>query len=101
MEKLKTQLPKNSRSLSENKLRQMIRKEIKVIKEEGLEDLDVQLPTQINRFLTKAIEAIKGYNLNRKKQTLLVAKMIDALALDKTELMMILNKIKRTGVLQK
>lgn len=100
MEKLKDQLPKKSINLSENKMRQIIRKEINIVNEE-LEDLNTALPVQITRFLDKAISAIKGYNLNRKKQTLVIAKMIDALGLDKNELMMILSKVKRAGVVQK
>lgn len=91
---------------NENILRAIIAEEIASFKSkqktnEELEDLNTALPVQITRFLDKAISAIKGYNLNRKKQTLVIAKMIDALGLDKNELMMILSKVKRAGVVQK
>jgi hypothetical protein len=40
-----------------------------VVKEE-LDDMDVSLPVSAERFLDRAIRALKGYNLNRKKETL-------------------------------
>lgn len=88
--KLKTLIAKPK--LKENKTK---------LKEEGLEDLETTLPIQVNRFLDKVISAIKGYNLNRKKEQLIVAKMIDALGMDKQELMLAVQKMKRKGILQK
>lgn len=71
------------------------------LKEEGLEDMDTTLPVQINRFLDKVVDAIKGYKLNRKKEQLIVAKIIDALGMDKQELMIAIQKIKKKGIVQK
>lgn len=71
------------------------------LKEEGLEDLDTTLPVQINRFLDKVVNAIKGYKLNRKKEQLIVAKIVDALGMDKQELMLAIQKIKKKGIVQK
>jgi len=55
------------------KLRNMIREEIKSIMAEkqgdgGLDKLDVKLPAQAQRFLDKAVTAIKGANLNRRNK---------------------------------
>lgn len=72
----------------------------KIVKEE-LEDLDAQLPAQMDRFLEKTINIIKGYNLPRKKEILVIAKVVDALGMDKSQLMMALGKIKKAGVLDK
>ena len=71
------------------------------IKEEGLEDLDTTLPVQVDRFLDKVVNAIKGYKLNRKKEQLIIAKIIDALGMDKQELMLAVQKLKKKGIVQK
>ena len=51
------------------------------------------------RFLDKTIATIKSYNLPKKKETLIIAKVIDALGMDKTQTMSALQKIKKAGVL--
>ncbi|SVB38493.1 uncharacterized protein METZ01_LOCUS191347 [marine metagenome] len=83
-----------------NKLRSLVREEIKSIMAEkkpdgGLDKLDVKLPAQAQRFLTKAVSAIKGANLNRRKQIAALAKIIDGLGLDRKELARYITKIKR------
>ncbi len=83
-----------------NKLRSLVREEIKSIMAEkkpdgGLDKLDVKLPAQAQRFLDKAVSAIKGANLNRRKQIAALAKIIDGLGLDRNELARYLTKIKR------
>ncbi len=79
------------------KVRNLIREEIKKIidEQDGLEKLDVKLPAQAQRFLGKAVSAIKGANLNRRKQVAALAKIIDALGLDRRELAKYITKIKR------
>ena len=83
-----------------NKLRSLVREEIKSIisekqSEGGLDKLDVKLPAQAQRFLDKAVSAIKGANLNRRKQIAALAKIIDGLGLDRKELARYITKIKR------
>ena len=83
-----------------NKLRSLVREEIKSIMAEkqsdgGLDKLDVRLPAQAQRFLDKAVSAIKGANLNRRKQIAALAKIIDGLGLDRRELAKYITKIKR------
>ena len=83
-----------------NKLRSLVREEIKSIMAEkkpdgGLYKLDVKLPAQAQRFLDKAVNAIKGAKLNRRKQIAALAKIIDGLGLDRKELARYITKIKR------
>jgi len=71
------------------------------IQKEELEDMDVSLPPQVDRFLGKLVDQIKGYSLPKKKEQLIVAKIIDALGMDRQQLMMAIAKIKKSGVLKK
>jgi hypothetical protein len=77
-------------------------KEIKkqVVKE-ALDDMDATLPTQVERFLNKLIDQIRGYNLSKRKEQLVIAKIIDALGLDKQQLMQAVQKIKKNDILKK
>jgi hypothetical protein len=82
------------------KLRSEEREENKSIMAEkqpdgGLDKLDVKLPAQAQRFLDKAVSAIKGAKLNRRKQIAALAKIIDGLGLDRRELAKYITKIKR------
>ena len=53
------------------------------------------LPSEIKRYMEKFLSAIKGANLNRQKQKVLLAGLIEALGIDSGELMMLVNKIKK------
>jgi len=70
------------------------------IKEE-LDDMDMSLPASIERFLDRAIRALKGYNLNRKKEQYVIAKLIDALGMTPSELMMAVQKLKKNKIVKK
>jgi hypothetical protein len=72
----------------------------KVVKE-SLEDLDTSLPIGVERYLDKMVSQIKGMNLNRKKEMLVLAKVIDSLGLDKQELMRYIQNIKKNDILGK
>ena len=66
---------------------------------ESLEDMEtVSLPTTMERFLDKTIGIIKGYNLPRKKEQLVVAKILDALKLTPSELQQAVQKVKKYKV---
>lgn len=71
-----------------------------VVKEE-LENFDTTLPTNVKRFLDKVVSQLKSYNLNRKKEVLVLATIIDALGMDKMELMRYVQKIKKSDILNK
>lgn len=86
MDKLKSLIP-----IMENK---------KVVKE-AMDDLEAPLPSQLTRFLQKTISIIKGYNLSRKKEALVMAKVIDAMGIDKSDLNQIMSRVRKAGVLNK
>jgi len=75
-------------------LRNIIRTEIKEVMSEG-ELEDYKLPAQAERYLNKAVDAIKGANLNRKRQVAALARIVKALNLDKSDLIRYFAKIKR------
>jgi len=71
----------------------------KVVKE-SLDDLDTTLPQAVDRYLERMVAQIKGMNLNRKKEILVLAKVIDAMGIDKQELMRFIQKIKQNDILK-
>jgi arsenate reductase-like glutaredoxin family protein len=73
----------------------------KQVVKEALDDMDATLPTQVERFLNKLIDQIRGYNLSKRKEQLVIAKIIDALGLDKQQLMQAVQKIKKNDILKK
>ena len=72
----------------------------KVVKE-SLDDLDTNLPQAVDRYLEKMVSQIKGMNLNRKKEILVLAKVIEAMGIDKQELMRYIQNIKKNDMLGK
>jgi len=68
---------------------------------ESIDDLDTTLPVAVDRYLEKMVSQIKGMNLNRKKEILVLAKVIDAMGMDKQELMRYIQKIKKNDILNK
>lgn len=72
-----------------------------IIVKESIDDMDANLPAQVERYLDKMISQIKGMNLNRKKEQLVIAKVIDALGMDKSQLMQAIQKIKKNDILKK
>jgi hypothetical protein len=72
----------------------------KVVKE-SLDDLDTTLPQAVEKYLDRMVSQIKGMNLNRKKEILVLAKVIDAMGIDKSDLMRFIQKIKQNDILKK
>lgn len=68
---------------------------------EDLEDMDVSIPFQVERFLDKAIKVIKSYNLSRKKEQLVIAKIIDALNMNPQELQQAVTKLKKYKIVKR
>ena len=68
---------------------------------ESIDDLDTTLPQSVERYLDRMVNQIKGMNLNRKKEILVLAKVIDAMGMDKNELMRYIQKIKKNDILNK
>ena len=73
----------------------------KSVVKEALDDLDTNLPVSIERYLDKMVAQIKGMSLSRKKEILVLAKVIDAMGIDKQEMMRYVSKIKKNDILKK
>ena len=73
----------------------------KEFRKESIEDMDTNLPAQMEKFLDRTINIIKSYNLPRKKEQLVIARIIDSLGMDKQQLMQAISKIKKNDILKK
>ena len=75
-----------------------IRKETGMVKEENLNEVDfskIKLPSQVDRFLTKFVDSMKGANLNRMKRSAILYKVIDASGMTVQQLMADIQRIKK------
>ena len=80
--------------LTKSKLKEIIRE---VIEEEKINEVDfskIKLPSQVNRFLDKFVDSMKGANLNRMKRAAILYKVIDAAGMTPQQLMADIQKIK-------
>ena len=68
---------------------------------EDLEDMDTAIPAKVERFLDRALNVIKSYNLTRKKEQLVVAKLIDALSMNPQELQQAVQKLKKYKIVKR
>ena len=77
----------------------MIRKESGMnVKEEKLNEIDfskIKLPSVVDRFLNKFVDAMKGANLNRLKRSAILYKVINASGMSVQQLMADIQKIKK------
>jgi hypothetical protein len=55
----------------------------------------------MERFLDKTIKIVKSYNLPRKKEQLVIAKMIDALGMNPSELAQVVSKLKKYDIVHR
>ena len=77
---------------------QEVRKETGMIKEETINEVDfskIKLPPQVDRFLNKFVDSMKGANLNRMRRATILYKVIDAAGMTPQQLMADIGKIKR------
>ena len=77
---------------------QEVRKETGMIKEDTINEINfdkIKLPSQVNRFLNKFVDSMKGANLNRMKRAAILYKVIDASGMTPQQLMADINKIKQ------
>lgn len=70
------------------------------VKEE-LEDMDVSLPSQLERYLDKTVDVVKRYNLSKSKEQYIIAKLIDALNMNPSDLSTAVSRLKRFKVVHK
>ena len=79
--------------LTKSKLKEIIREEI-----ENLNEVDfskIKLPSQVDRFLNKFVDSMKGANLYRMKRSAILYKVIDASGMTPQQLVADIGKIKR------
>ena len=68
---------------------------------EDLEDMDVSLPGKVERFLDRALQVIKSYNLPRRKEQYVIAKLIDALGMTPSDLQQAVQRLKRNKIVKR
>ena len=68
---------------------------------EDLEDMDVSIPSKAERFLDRALSVIKSYNLSRKKEQYLVAKLVDALNMSPQDLQQAAAKLRKYKIVKR
>jgi hypothetical protein len=73
----------------------------KELKKESIEDMDTAIPAKVERFLDRALNVIKSYNLSRKKEQLVIAKLVDALGMTPQELSIAVQKLKKNKIVKR
>ena len=57
---------------------------------------EITLPAEIKRHMDKLVNALQGGGLNRQKQLLVLALIVDALNIDASQLTVLMQKVKKT-----
>ena len=63
--------------------------------------MDVSIPSKVEKFLDRALSVIKSYNLSRKKEQLVIAKLVDALGMTPQDLQQAVQKLKKYKIVNK
>lgn len=84
MKKLKDLIPNNKKPLNE-----------------AVEDMEVALPARVEKFLERLIQTIKSYNLPKKKEQAVIARVIDSLQITPSQLTQTVQKLKKYDVVRK
>ena len=82
-------------NIYENKLRELIRNEIKLVKEADLEAGEKVLPSKIKLYMGKFTDELTKASLTRKKKIAILFKVIKSLGLNPQELSMYAQKVKK------
>jgi hypothetical protein len=65
---------------------------------EALEDMEVALPARVEKFLERLISTIKSYNLTKKREQAVIARVIDSLGITPSQLTQTVQKLKKYDV---
>jgi len=57
---------------------------------------EITLPAEIKRHMDKLVNVLQGGGLNRQKQLLVLALIVDALGVDASQLTVLMQKVKKT-----
>ncbi len=71
------------------------------IQKEDLDDMDTAIPAKVERFLDRALNVIKSYNLSRRKEQYVIAKLIDALGMTPSDLQQAVQRLKRNKIVKR
>jgi hypothetical protein len=68
---------------------------------EALEDMEVALPSKVEKFLQRLVQTIKSYNLPRKKEQAVIARVMDSMGITTAELNQAVQKLKKYDVVKR
>ena len=68
---------------------------------EALEDMEVALPSKVEKFLDRLVQTIKSYNLPKKKEQAVIARVMDSMGITTSELNQAVQKLKKYDVVKR
>lgn len=68
---------------------------------EALEDMEVALPSKVEKFLDRLVQTIKSYNLPKKKEQAVIARVMDSMGVTTSELNQAVQKLKKYDVVKR
>jgi len=68
---------------------------------EALEDMEVALPSKVEKFLERLVQTIKSYNLPKKKEQAVIARVMDSMGITPSELNQAVQKLKKYDVVKR
>ena len=83
------------KNMYEDKLREIVRQEIKTIQEADLEKGGSSLPSKLKMYMSKFSDEVNKAKLNKKKKVAILFKIIKSLGLTPQELSMYVTKVKK------
>jgi hypothetical protein len=68
---------------------------------EALADMEVALPARVEKFLERLVQTIKSYNLPKKKEQAVIARVMDSMGITTSELNQAVQKLKKYDVVRR
>ena len=68
---------------------------------EALQDMEVALPPKVEKFLERLVQTIKSYNLPKKKEQAVIARVMDSMGVTTAELNQAVQKLKKYDVVKR
>ena len=68
---------------------------------EALQDMEVALPPKVEKFLERLVQTIKSYNLPKKKEQAVIARVMDSMGITTAELSQAVQKLKKYDVVKR
>ncbi len=83
------------------KLINLIPNKHKPTQNEALADMEVALPAKVEKFLERLVQTIKSYNLPKKKEQAVIARVMDSMGITTSELNQAVQKLKKYDVVKR